>query len=100
MRRSFPTATLAVVLLAVVARPSPAQSQVQYRPTPGGLPPAQTQAVARPTGAPVTAAPTYVPAPTYGGYPGYPTIQGPVAGQLNGVANVVSSYGQYSMDVN
>src|SRR6266536_3292057 len=99
MHRPFHDTILVLVLLAVVTRPTLAQNQVQYRPTPGSLPPAQTQAVARPTGTTPTAGPTYVSAPTYG-YPGYPTIQGPVAGYYNGVANVVSSYGQYSIDVN
>jgi hypothetical protein len=100
MHRSFSHAPLAVVLLAVATGVSPAQTQIQSRPTPGGLPPAQTQAYSQPTGG-VASGPTYVQAPSYGyGYPGYPTIQGPVAGQLNGTANVISSYGQYSMDVN
>ena len=49
----------------------------------------------------VASGPAYVPAPSYGyGYPGYPTIQGPAAGRLNGTANLVSAYGQYSIDVN
>lgn len=99
MRRFFHDATLPLVLLAVVTQPSLAQNQVQYRPTPGSLPPTQTQATARPTGTAPTTGPTYVSAPTYG-YPGYPIIQGPVQGYYNGVANVVSSYGQYSIDVN
>src|SRR5438477_12288014 len=99
MRRPFPHAPLVVGLLAIVVGVSPAQNQIQYRPTPGGVPPPQTQSYARPTGATVVAAPTYVPAPTYG-YPGYPTIQGPVAGRPNGPANATRPYGKSRKAVN
>jgi len=62
IRRPFPHAPLAVVLLAVVAGVSPGQNQVQSRPTPGGVPPSQTQAYARPTGRNVAAGPAYLAA--------------------------------------
>src|SRR2546421_10161264 len=99
MRRFFHATILALVFLAAVMCPALAQNQVQSRPTPGSLPPAQTQAVARPTSATTTAAPVYVPTPAYG-YPGYPPRTTRAEGYLNGVSNVVSAYGQYRIDVN
>ena len=98
MRRLTPAA-VAAALLAAAARPAPAQ--VQYRPSPGNLPPSQTQATAQPTFVPpASPAPVPTPYPIYGGYPGYPTIQGPTAGYLNGVANVTNAYGQYQNQIN
>jgi hypothetical protein len=85
---------LPVLPLLGIALGRPAQAQVQYRSSPANLPPSQTQAVARPTAYPVAPAPVYAPPPGYG-YPGYPVRQGPVAGALNGQANLVNAVGQY-----
>jgi hypothetical protein len=88
-----PSLLLAVSLLSLLLGQS-ARAQVQYRPSATNLPPSQTQAVASPTAYPVAPAPAYAPPPAYG-YPGYPVRQGPVAGYLNGQANLVNSVGQY-----
>jgi hypothetical protein len=97
-RNRFGLALKAALLLAgalaALAQPAAVQAQVQYRPTPSNLPPTQTQAVAQPT---VVAPP---PAPYYNPYPAYPTIQGPTAGYLNGVANITNAQGQYAIQTN
>jgi hypothetical protein len=92
MHRIHVTLPAALLLAGALARP--AVGQVQYRPTPANLPPAQTQAVAQPTSAAPPPAPAYAPPPPYI-YQGY---QGPMNGYLTGVSSVIGAQGQYLQD--